>query len=157
MAIRNILKYPQDNETLRKISKPVDIFDKRLAELLDDLKDTMYKAQGAGLSAVQVGILKRVCVVDTGKRLLEFINPVIIKQSGVNKIKEEGCLSVPGEWQIVKRPNKVVVKYHDRFGNLKEDTFIGYEAKAICHECDHLDGILFIDRYKEQNSNKGKK
>ena len=155
MANRNILKYPQDEQTLRKVSKPVEMFDARLCELIDDLKNTMYHAKGAGLSAIQVGVLKRVCVVDTGKRYLEFINPKITKQSGVNKIKEEGCLSIPDEWAEVIRPNKVTVEFFDRFGNKQTDTFIGYEAKAICHECDHLDGILFIDRAKEQKR-KGK-
>ena len=150
MAIRNIIKYPQDEETLRKISKPVEVFDERLGFLIEDLIDTMYHAQGAGLSAVQVGVLKRVCVVDCGKRLLEFINPKIVKQSGKNKIKEEGCLSVPNKWCEVIRPNRVEVEFKDRFGNDHTETFTGYEAKAICHECDHLDGILFIDRAKEQ-------
>ena len=150
MAIRNIICYPKDQETLRKISKPVVEFDNRLGLLLDDLAETMYHAQGAGLSAVQVGVLKRVCVVDTGKRLLEFVNPVVLSQSGTNRIKEEGCLSVPGEWGIVKRPNKVEVEFFDRFKNKHIETFVGYEAKAICHECDHLDGVLFIDRMNKK-------
>ncbi|MBO4570196.1 MAG: peptide deformylase [Clostridia bacterium] len=150
MAIRNIIKYPEDEETLRKVSKPVTVFDDRLVSLLEDLKDTMHHAKGAGLSAVQVGVLKRVCVVNTGKRHLEFINPVIVKQCGKNKIKEEGCLSIPNVWEEVIRPNKVDVKFQDRFGNCCQETFIGYEAKAICHECDHLDGILFIDRVKNK-------
>lgn len=151
MAIRNIIKYPQDEETLRKISKPVTDFNERLGFLLDDLAETMYHAQGAGLSAVQVGVLKRVCVVNTGKRLLEFVNPVIKKESGINRIKDEGCLSVPGEWGKVIRPNKIEVEFYDRLGNLKTETYTGYEAKAICHECDHLDGILFIDRLCKNN------
>lgn len=146
MAIRSILKYPQEEATLRKISKPVEVFDEKLAELLVDMNDTMIRAKGAGLSAVQVGILKRVCIINTGERLVELINPVITKQSGVNKIKDEGCLSLPNEWCQVKRPNVVMVDFFDRFGNKKTETFVGYEAKAVCHECDHLDGILFIDR-----------
>ena len=146
MAIRKIIKYPEDEATLRKVSKPVDVFDDRLAVLLDDLKDSMHYAKGAGLSAVQVGVLKRVCVVDVGKRHLEFVNPKIVKQSGKNKIKEEGCLSFPNRWCEVIRPNKIEVEFYDRFGNLKTETFSGYEAKAVCHECDHLDGVLFIDR-----------
>ena len=150
MAIRKILTYPGDEETLRKISKPVTEFDDRLAVLLEDLKDTMHHAQGAGLSAIQVGVLKRVCVVDVGKRHLEFINPKIIKQSGVNRIKEEGCLSVPNVWDIVKRPNKITVEFYDRNGVSHTENFVGYEAKAICHECDHMDGILFIDRVEKK-------
>lgn len=157
MAIRTIIKYPQDEATLRKVSKAVDVFDERLGVLLDDLRDTMYKAKGAGLSAIQVGVLKRVCVVDTGKRYLEFINPMIVKQSGINKIIEEGCLSLPGEWGEVIRPNKVEVEFFDRFGVPQKNTYIGYEAKAICHECDHLDGILFIDRIQEQKAAKAQK
>ena len=150
MAIRKIITYPQDEELLRKVSKPVTEFDDRLADLLLDLKETMHHAKGAGLSAIQVGVLKRVCVVDVGKRHLEFINPKIIKQSGVNRIKEEGCLSIPNVWEIVKRPNKITVVYQDRNGNQHEDNFSGYEAKAICHECDHMDGILFIDRVEKK-------
>lgn len=156
MAIRTILKYPQEEQTLRKTSKVVEVFDQKLAELLEDMNDTMNRAKGAGLSAVQVGVLKRVCVVNTGERLLEFVNPVIVKQSGVNKIKDEGCLSIPNEWSEVVRPNIVEVEFFDRFGKKQKDTFKGYEAKAVCHECDHLDGILFIDRVNEQNK-KGKK
>ena len=151
MAVRRILTYPKDEEILRKVSKPVTAFDDHLFELLSDLNETMIFYKGAGLSAIQVGVMKRVCVVNTGKRLLEFVNPVITKQSGVNKIKEEGCLSLPNIWDEVKRPNKVTVEFDDRNGNHKTEEFIGYEAKAICHECDHLDGILFIDRVKQQN------
>ena len=131
---------------MRKISKPVKEFDERLHILLDDMADTMYKADGAGLSAVQVGVLKRAFVIDVGKGIVEFINPELIKSSGKNKIKEEGCLSVPGKYGYVDRPETVWVKYQDRFGNMVEDKLKGYAAKAFCHEYDHLDGILFIDK-----------
>lgn len=112
MAIRKIIK--DGDETLRKKSKPVTEFDDRLEELLDDMAQTMYKAEGAGLSAVQVGILKRVFVMDTGHSLRECINPVLIRQEGENKIKVEGCLSVPGKCGLVERPEKVWVEYQDR-------------------------------------------
>ena len=136
----------EGDPTLRKISKPVVLFDSRLHELLEDMADTMYKADGAGLSAVQVGVLKRVFVIDTGNGLKEFINPIITKQSGENKIKEEGCLSVPNKYGYVVRPETVWVTFQDRYGNTFSDKFKGYEAKAICHEYDHLDGILYIDK-----------
>ena len=136
----------ESDPTLRKVSKPVTVFDERLHTLLDDMADTMYKADGAGLSAVQVGVLKRVFVTDVGKGKTEFVNPVLVKSSGTNKIKEEGCLSVPGKYGIVERPETVWVKYQDRFGNEVESKLKGYSAKAFCHEYDHLDGILFIDK-----------
>jgi len=150
MAIRKILLVTHDNEILRKVSKPVEKFDSRLHELLDDMAETMYKAQGAGLAAVQVGVLRRVFVIDTGRRKLEFINPEIIRTSGENKIVNEGCLSVPhsvipDEDSKVRRPNVVKAKYYDRDGNEQTIKLTGYEAKAFCHEYDHLDGIVFTD------------
>ena len=136
----------ENDPFLRMKSKEVVEFDSRLHELLGDMADTMYKADGAGLSAVQVGVLKRVFIIDTGKGKKEFINPVLIKSTGVNKIKEEGCLSIPGKYGFVERPETVWVSFQDRFGNKLEDKLKGYEAKAFCHEYDHLDGILFIDK-----------
>lgn len=136
----------ENDPTLRKISKPVSNFDERLHILLDDMADTMYKADGAGLSAVQVGVLKRVFVIDVGNGITEFVNPILLKSSGSNKVKEEGCLSVPGKYGIVERPEIVLVKYQDRNGNWVEDKIKGFGAKAFCHEYDHLDGILFTDR-----------
>lgn len=144
MAIRNILK--ENDETLRKISKPVVKFDEKLWLLLDDMRDTMYKAEGAGLSAVQVGVLKRVFVMHAGKEFRECINPKLIKQEGVNKIKVEGCLSVPGKCGLVERPARVWVEYQDRKGKLVSKKFSGFEAKCFCHEYDHLDGILYTDK-----------
>ncbi len=131
---------------LRKISKEVTVFDARLHDLIDDMVDTMKKAEGAGLSAVQVGVLKRVFVTDVGKGVTEFVNPQIVKQAGTNKIKEEGCLSVPHKFGFVERPDTVWVTYQDRYGKLITDKLKGYAAKAFCHENDHLDGILYIDK-----------
>ena len=141
MAIRNILK--EGDETINKISKPVVDFDERLWTLLDDMKDTMYKNEGAGLAAVQVGVLKRLFVMDTGNGLRECINPKILKQDGINKVKIEGCLSVPGKCGYVERPDKVWVEYQDRNGEKQSKKFTGFEAKCFCHESDHLDGILY--------------
>lgn len=136
----------EGDPVLRKVSKEVTVFDERLAMLLDDMADTMYKADGAGLSAVQVGVLKRAFVIDTGDGLREFVNPKITKSSGTNKIKEEGCLSIPDRFGYVERPEHVWITYQDRNGESHQDKLSGYAAKAFCHESDHLDGILFIDR-----------
>ena len=153
MAIRLIVK--EGDETLRKISKPVVDFDDRLKILLDDMKDTMYKNEGAGLSAVQVGVLKRVFIMDVGNGVRECINPVLLKQEGVNKTKIEGCLSVPGKCGYVERPNTVWVEYQDRNGKKQSKKIVGFEAKCFCHELDHLDGILYIDKatkmFKDRN------
>ena len=168
MAIRKVLI--EGDETLRKKSKPVIDFDARLHELLDDMLDTMKKQEGAGLAGVQVGVLKRLFIMDTGNGLRECINPVLIKSDGVNKVKVEGCLSVPGKCGYVERPDKVWVEYQDRNGKKVSKKFTGFEAKCFCHEYDHLDGILYIDKatkmfkdrdeygeYKEKNESDSKK
>ena len=148
MAIRNVLK--EGDSTLRKISKPVKYFDESLGILLDDMKETMHKHNGAGLAAVQVGILKRAFVMQAEEdRYFECINPKILKQEGENSIKVEGCLSVPNMCGNVDRPETVWVEYYDRFGNKVENEFSGFEAKCFCHESDHLDGILYIDKATE--------
>ena len=152
MAIRNVIK--EGDELLRKISKPVIDFDEHLGLLLDDMKDTMYKFEGAGLSAVQVGVLKRAFVMHAGKEYRECINPRIIKQEGENKIKVEGCLSIPGKCGLVDRPEKVWAEYQDRFGKKTTKKFVGFEAKCFCHEYDHLDGILYIDKATKMYKNK---
>ena len=143
MAIRNIRI--STDEVLRKICKPVKEITPNLLTLLDDMADTMYEANGVGLAAPQVGILKRAVVIDIGEGLVELINPVILETSG-SQIDDEGCLSVPGKYAPVERPNYVKVKAMDRNG----DEFIieGEElmARALCHEIDHLDGILYIDK-----------
>ena len=145
MAIRKILLVTEDNDILRKVSKPVEKFDTKLHELLDDMAETMYKAKGAGLAAVQVGVLRRAFVIDTGKRKLEIINPEIIKQSG-EQFQVEGCLSVKMPYGYVKRPMNVTVKALDRSGNTFTLTCTDYTAIAVCHEYDHLQGILYVDK-----------
>lgn len=143
MAIRTIRI--STDEVLRKKCKEVKEITPNLLTLLDDMADTMYEANGVGLAAPQVGILKRAVVIDIGEGLVELINPVILETSG-SQIDDEGCLSVPGKYAPVDRPNYVKVKAMDRDGN----AFIieGEElmARALCHEIDHLDGILYIDK-----------
>ena len=133
------------DETLRKISKPMPKFDLRLWLLLRDMADTMYKAEGVGLAAPQVGILRRVVVIDVGKGLIELINPEIIATEG-EQAGPEGCLSVPGRQGHVVRPNKVTVRAQDRKGKTFEITGEGLLARALCHEIDHLDGIVYVDK-----------
>ncbi|MBQ2942867.1 MAG: peptide deformylase [Clostridia bacterium] len=143
MAIREIRKTP--DEVLYKKSREVTDFDERLHTLLDDMADTMYEANGVGLAAVQVGILKRVVVIDVGDGIMELINPVIIETKD-SQTGTEGCLSFPGQWGIVTRPNYVKVKALDRFGN--EQILEGREllARAFCHEIEHLDGHAFVEK-----------
>ncbi|MBN2852586.1 MAG: peptide deformylase [Clostridia bacterium] len=143
MAIRNIRT--EEDEILRKHSREVVKFDSRLHELLDDMAETMYAAPGVGLAAVQVGILKRVAVIDDGEGLIEVINGKVVETSG-SKIDIEGCLSIPEVYGRVERPEKVVVNYQDRFGNAKAIEGEGLLAVALCHELDHFDGILFSDK-----------
>lgn len=140
MALRE-LRY-KDDEVLYKNCKEVRKFDEKLAILLDDMYETMQKANGVGLAAPQVGILKRVVVIDIGEGRIELINPGITEKSG-SQTGNEGCLSFPGVWGEVERPMKVKVKAFDRNG--KEFELEGEEllARAICHECDHLDGVVF--------------
>ncbi len=143
MAIRNIRKLGDD--ILRKKSRRVEKIDDKIVELLDDMAETMYKSDGVGLAAPQVGILKRIVVIDVGDGLLELINPEITDFSG-NVKDVEGCLSVPGKYGYVVRPQKVTVTALDRFGNKRIITGEGMLAKALCHEIDHLDGIMFVDK-----------
>ena len=148
MAIRNIVT--TENEILRKISKPVKVFDENLFVLLDDMYETMTKANGCGIAAVQVGVLKRAVIVETNGLKLELINPTIIKTIG-KQIGPEGCLSVKDQHGDVERPYTVTVKAYDRYANEMVLTFSDFVAKAICHELDHLDGILFIDKIVKNN------
>ena len=143
--VRKILQF--GDETLRKTSKPMQKFDLRLWLLLRDMADTMNKAEGVGLAAPQVGILRRVVVIDVGDEngLIELINPEIIAQEGEQE-GSEGCLSAPGRQGYVKRPNKVTVRAQDRKGKFFEITGEGLLARAFCHELDHLDGILYSDK-----------
>lgn len=143
MAIRNIRI--STDEVLRKKCKEVKEITPNLLTLLDDMADTMYEANGVGLAAPQVGILKRAVVIDIGEGLVELINPEILETSG-SQIDDEGCLSVPGKYAPVDRPYYAKVKAMDRDGN--EFIIEGEElmARALCHEIDHLDGILYIDK-----------
>lgn len=144
MALRNITKYKKD-DILRKKSRNVDKINERILQLLDDMAETMYKENGVGLAAPQVGILKRVIVVDIGDGLIKLINPEIVEQEGEEQ-GEEGCLSVPEIIGEVKRPYKVKVKGLNELGEEIEIKATGFLARAFCHEIDHLDGILFIDK-----------
>ena len=143
MAMRKIVTL--GDETLRKTARPVQRFDLRLWLLLKDMADTMYKADGVGLAAPQVGILRRVVTIDVGEGLLELVNPEIIATEG-EQCGREGCLSLPGRQAIVRRPNIVTVRAQDRNGKWFEKTGEGFLARAMCHEIDHLDGILYIDK-----------
>lgn len=146
MALRNI-RYLND-DILRKKCRKVEKIDDRIRTLLEDMAETMYQANGAGLAASQVGILKRVVVIDIGEGLINLINPEIIETEGLHTV-EEGCLSVPNKWGKVERPERVTVKAL----NEKGEEFVirgeGELAKALCHEIDHLEGILFIDKVIE--------
>lgn len=147
MAIRNIRT---DNDAiLRKKSRKVENFDERLFTLLDDMKDTMRKSDGVGLAAVQVGVLRRVVVIDVGDGLIELINPEIIESSGV-QCDIEGCLSLPGQQSYTMRPAEVKVKAQNREGNWCVYKGTELKARAFCHEIDHLDGTLYIDRLASQ-------
>lgn len=146
MAIRNIVTLGDD--VLRKVCRTQLTFDSKLHTILDDMKETMYKAEGVGLAAPQVGLLRRFCVIDVGEGPIELINPVIVETSG-EQTDNEGCLSLPGKFSEVTRPMKVTVRAQDRFGNNFTVTGEGLLARALCHEIDHLDGILYIDRVKK--------
>lgn len=149
MAIRQI--FMDGDPILLKTSREVTVFDGRLAQLLDDLNDTMAKADGAGLAAVQVGILRRAAVIDADGQKLELVNPEIIEVCG-EQIGTEGCLSVDSSRNCdVARPEKVTVRAFDRYGKQFEAAVEGLAARAVCHEMDHMDGILFYTReYKGQ-------
>ena len=143
MAKLKIVKIGDD--TLRKSCRPVDVITPRILQLLDDMVETMRDADGVGLAAPQVGILRRIVVVETEPgNVIELINPKIIAFSGEQE-SEEGCLSVPGRWGITKRPMHVTVRAIDRDGKTFDITGSGLLAKAFCHEIDHLDGKLYID------------
>ena len=148
MTLRQILTEP--NEILRKKSLPVDNVDKDLQILMDDMLETMYAAPGIGLAAIQVGIPKRIIVLDIEqkegqKKPLFLINPEIIQKSKNLSTYEEGCLSVPGQFAEIDRPDKCHIKYLDYYGEKKEINAEGMLATCIQHEMDHLEGILFID------------
>ena len=147
MALRKILN--DKDPALHKVCKPVESFDDRLHKLLDDMRDTLIDSDGVGLAAPQVGILRRVVLVDNGKKILELVNPTLVETAG-EQIGAEGCLSVPGRYGLVKRPNYAKVRAQDRFGNWFETDGEELTARCFCHELDHLDGILYtqvMERY----------
>ena len=143
MAVRNIVK--MGDPMLNKVSRPVEKFDEKLHILLDDMAETMRLADGCGLAAVQVGILRRVCIVDAGDGLVELINPKIVGQSGKQE-ECEGCLSCPNTWGVTSRPMSVIVEAYDRNGNKFRIKGEDLKARAFCHEIDHLDGVLFTQK-----------
>ena len=150
MALRNIVK--DGDPILEKRCRPVEKFDAKLATLLDDMAETRHKANGVGLAAPQVGVLRRLFVIIHEGEIMEFINPEIIEQEGAIE-QAEGCLSLPGWSGIVTRPEKVKVRAFNRNGEEFTLELEEIEARAICHENDHLDGILYTDRSKEVYDN----
>ena len=143
MAILNIVK--EGDPTLRKVCRPVTEITPRILQLLDDMAETLVEANGAGLAAPQVGILRRICLVDTGEEIVELINPEIIEREGEQE-EVEGCLSLPDVWGYTRRPAKVKVRAMNRYGETFEIEGEGLNARCFCHELDHLDGHLFTDR-----------
>lgn len=148
MAIRDIVK-GADNEALRKTSREVREITPHILTLLDDMKETLHAEEGVGLAAPQVGVLRRIAVVDYDEEYYEMINPKILDFSG-EAIEEEGCLSVVGVRGRVKRPESVTAQFVDRKGKKKKVTVTGITARAFCHEIDHLDGVLFVDKVLEE-------
>ena len=143
MAKLNIVKF--GDPLLRKVSRPVDEITPRICTLIDDMIDTMRDAGGCGLAAVQVGVLRRICVIEVEEgKVYELINPKIIAFAGEQE-EQEGCLSNPGNYGVTKRPRAVTVRATDRHGNEYELNGTDLMARAICHECDHLDGKLYTD------------
>ena len=143
MAIRNLRL--EGDPILRKTSREVKEITPKVRELIDDMLETMYEKEGVGLAAPQVGILKRVVVIDIGDGPLVMINPMIVREEGT-QTGDEGCLSVPGKAGQVTRPNEVTVHFMDEVGEYYELDGTELLARAICHECEHLDGKLYIDR-----------
>ena len=146
MAVRKILL--EEDSALRRRARPITSIDRRILTLLGDMADTMYKAEGVGLAAPQVGIMRRIVVIDVGDGLLELINPEIVESTG-EQVNPEGCLSIPGRRCTVARPEFVTVRAVNRDGDEIEVSGDGYLAVALCHEIDHLDGILYIDKMIE--------
>ena len=142
MGIRKIMTVKEP--CLHKVCRPVEKFDGKLHKLLDDMKETLLDANGVGLAAPQVGILRRVVVVDTGEEMLELVNPELLETSGEQE-GAEGCLSVPGKYGLVKRPMVAKVRAQDRDGNWFEVEGEELIARCFCHEIDHLDGIVYTE------------
>ncbi len=155
MGLRKIMTVKEP--CLHKVCRPVEKFDGKLHKLLDDMKETLTEANGVGLAAPQVGILRRVVVVDTGEEMLELVNPELLETSG-EQVGSEGCLSVPGKYGIVKRPNYAKVRAYDRDGNEFEVEGEELMARCFCHELDHLDGIVYteiMERYLTEEEMNG--
>ncbi len=148
MALRNVLTRDADNETLRKKCREITEIDEKILTLAEDMKETMYEKNGVGLAAPQVGVLKRIIVIDVGEGPITLINPVIVYKKGA-KQDMEGCLSVPGVWGIVERPEQVIVRGLNLEGETVEIEASGLLAVAFCHEIDHLDGVLYTDKVIE--------
>ena len=146
MALRKIVT--DEDPLLRKVSREVGTPNDRTKALLDDMIDTLYDSGGVGLAAPQVGVLKRIAVIDVGDGLIELINPEIVTEEGTQN-DLEGCLSIPGKWGYVERPNKVTVRAMDRHGDVYEYEGEKLLARAFCHEIEHLDGILFSSHVTE--------
>lgn len=146
MALRRILR--DEDPALYKVCRPVEKFDKRLFALLDDMAETMYNAQGVGLAASQVGVLRRALVIDVGDGLVEMVNPRVVLTEGEEGMME-GCLSFPGQSGYVKRPEHVIVEAQDRAGEWKEYDAHGFFARAIMHETDHLEGRVYLELVTE--------
>ena len=147
MGLRKILT--DKDPALHKVCKPVTVFDAKLHKLLDDMHETLIDSQGVGLAAPQIGILRRVVLVDTGDEILELVNPEILEVDG-EQVGAEGCLSVPGKYGLVKRPYWAKVRAQDRYGDWYEAEGEELTARCFCHELDHLDGIIYtqvMDRY----------
>ena len=142
MGIRKIMTVKEP--CLHKVCRPVEKFDGKLHKLLDDMKETLLDANGVGLAAPQVGILRRVVVVDTGEEMLELVNPELLETSGEQE-GAEGCLSLPGKYGLVKRPMVAKVRAQDRDGNWFEEEGEELIARCFCHEIDHLDGIVYTE------------
>ncbi len=147
MAVMKICRLGED--VLRKKAHPVKLFDRRMVGLLKDMAETMYAADGCGLAAPQVGILRRLAVIDVGDGLLELVNPEIIESSTTTNVDAEGCLSVPGRRGTVERPDWVKVRAMDRKGREFEFEAEGFFARCVCHELDHLDGVVYVDKMIE--------
>ena len=151
MGLRKILT--DKDPALHKVCKPVVKFDERLHKLLDDMRDTLLDSGGVGLAAPQVGILRRVVLVDTGEEILELVNPVLLETDG-EQVGPEGCLSVPGKYGLVKRPYYAKVRAQDREGNWYEAEGEELIGRCFCHELDHLDGIIYteiMDRFLSED------
>ena len=145
MALRNIRKHPTDDDTLRKKARNVININNHIRTILEDMSETMYSGNGVGLAVNQVGLLRRLVVIDIGNNLIQLVNPLIVESHG-EQIGQEGCLSVPNSWGMVKRPETVVVNAINENGQKIEIKGEGLLARVLCHEIDQLNGILFIDK-----------